>query len=169
MEKRLEGGFSILEVLIALLIFGIFAGSIIFRLGNNVTGSIQMAEDISLHNLAELKMNEVLISQKEFTNATENDVDTGNFDIEGYKQFKYKVEIKKNEFPNFSQLTGTEEEDQQESSALQKLIFEKLKKNMEILVWQVKVTVTNTDTNYSYELNSWIENTGGKIDTNFNF
>ena len=87
----------------------------------------------------------------------------------GYKQFKYKVEIKKNEFPNFSQLTGTSEEDQQESSALQKLIFEKLKKNMEILVWQVKVTVTNTDTNYSYELNSWIENTGGKIDTNFNF
>ena len=169
MEKRLEGGFSILEVLIALLIFGIFAGSIIFRLGNNVTGSIQMAEDISLHNLAELKMNEVLISQKEFTNATENDVDTGNFDIEGYKQFKYKVEIKKNEFPNFSQLTGTSEEDQQESSALQKLIFEKLKKNMEILVWQVKVTVTNTDTNYSYELNSWIENTGGKIDTHCNF
>lgn len=169
MEKKLEGGFSILEVLIALAIFGIFATSIIFRVSNNVTGSIQMDEDITLHNLAELKMNEVLLAKKAFTNATENDVDTGNFTIDGYQSFQYKVEIKPNEFPDFSQLTGTSEDDQAETNPVQKLIFDKLKKNMEILLWQVRVTVTNTETNYSYELNSWIENSEGKIDTNFNF
>ena len=49
------------------------------------------------------------------------------------------------------------------------MVFEKLKKNMEKILWQVKVTTTNTETDYKYELTSWITNSEAKLDTNFGF
>ncbi|MAX67416.1 MAG: prepilin-type N-terminal cleavage/methylation domain-containing protein [Bacteriovoracaceae bacterium] len=172
LKNKLQAGFSLLEVLIALAIFSVYATAIIFRVSNNVTGSMQMAEDITLHNLAELKMNEVLIGNKEFTNVTENEVDTGKFDIEGYKEFQYEVKIRKMKFPDLTQIMGnSEEENQQDQSnnAIQKLIFDKMKKNIEEIIWQVSVTVTNPATEYSYQLNSWINKSNVKIDTNFSF
>ncbi len=175
MAKRIitnQNGFSLIEVMIALTIFAVYATAIVFRLSNNVSGSMQMAEDLNLHNLAELKMSEVLIGKKEFTNATENDPDTGKFEIEGYKEFKFKVEIKKIEFPDFAQLMGkSDEEDADEGqvSAVQKLIFDKMKQNVEEMIWQVTVTVTAPETGYEYSLNSWINKSNAKIDTNFSF
>lgn len=175
MVKRLshnQAGFSIIEVLIALAIFGAYSTVMILTQVSNKDRSIRMAQDLKLHNLAEMKMNEVLLTQKEFTNATEKDAETGNFEIEGYQNYAYKVEYKRNEFPDFSALMGqTEEESRQENSnaAVKKLIFEKLKNNIEEMVWQVKVTVTNTIDESSYELNSWVNNPKAKIDTNFSF
>lgn len=171
-KKIIQGqsGFSLIEVMIALTIFGVYVTAMIISQSNNVGSSIRMAEDLALHNLAEMKMSETLIGNKEFTNATENDVKTGNFTIEGYKNFKYKVSIKKTEFPDFSQIMGQSEDDEdQKASAVQKLIFEKMKKNVEEILWQVNVEVTNTDTEQSYELNSWINKSNAKIDTNFSF
>ena len=163
-------GFSLIEVMIALAIFAVYATAMIYSLTNNVTGSIQMAEDLELHNLAEMKMNEVLIGKKEFTNATENDPDTGQFEIEGYEKYKYKVEIKKLKLPELQQILGkTDEEGNSEDDAVQGLIFKKLQQNIEELIWQVKVTITNTETTYEYELNSWINKSNAKIDTNFSF
>lgn len=171
--KNNQNGFSLIEVMIALAIFSIYMTAMVYRQSNTVTGSIQMAEDLTLHNLAELKMNEVLIGKKEFTDSTDNDPDTGNFEVEGYKEFTYKVEIKKNEFPDFSQLMGKTDEEQEtggsKNDAIQKLIFDKLKKNIEEIIWQVTVTVTNPNTNYKYELNSWINKSNAKLDTNFSF
>ena len=67
---------------------------------------------------------------------------------------------------------GAEEEDsnsQDNSKAMKKIIFEKLKKNIEEIIWQISVTVTEPNTNYSYTLNSWVTNEKAKIDTNFSF
>lgn len=164
-------GFSLIEVMIALMIFGVYVTALIFSQSNNVSGSMKMASDLELHNLAEMKLNEILIRKKEFTNATENEVDSGAFEIEGYKNYKYEIKIRKNEFPDFAQIMGkSEDEDSdQNNSALQKLIFDKMKKNVEEILWQVNVKVTNTNTDESYELNSWINKTNAKLDTNFSF
>ena len=127
-----------------------------------------MKEDISLHNLAELKMNEVLLDKKEFTNATATSSDTGTFELEGYENYKFEVKITPTKFPDFSQIMGkSEEEEQSTNSAIQKAIFDKLKKNLEEMIWQINVTVTNTDNDYSYELNSWVNKSNPKLDTNF--
>jgi hypothetical protein len=132
-----------------------------------------MSEDITLHNLAEMKINEILLDPPKFTNATDNDKETKAFDIEGYKTYKYTIEYKKLEVPNLNELTGKDEDDdpsgESRNNAIQKMVFEKLKENMEKIIWQVKVTVENTETKYAYELTSWIENKEAKIDTNFGF
>lgn len=173
MDKRInlinQKGFSLVEVMIALAIFSVFVTSIVLTQSTNVNNSILMAEDLNLHNLATMKMNEVLIAEKKFTNATEKDIDTGTFDGDDYSQYKYQVEFKKTEFPDFSQLIGKEDDEytQTEDSSIKKKIFDKLKKNVELMLWQVTVTVSNTETDYKYSLNSWITNTEAKVDLNF--
>jgi len=179
MAKRLKiflinkSGFSLVEVIIAMTIFALFISTFLMSQGTNITNSAQMAEDITLHTLAESKMNEVILNPPTFTNATENDTETKNFEDEGYKKFKYTIEYKKLEIPNLNELMGEQEQDNPESenrnNAVKKMVFEKLKKNMEKMLWQVKVKVTNTENNYSYELTSWVTNTEAEIDTNFGF
>jgi len=45
-----------------------------------------------------------------------------------------------------------------------------MKKNVEEMLWQVKVTIIDTRVeNSSYELNSWINKANAQIDTNFGF
>lgn len=170
--KKSQQGFSLLEVMIALTVFAVYSVAMIATQTSNMNSSVQMKTDLTLHNLAELKMNESLVDVTEFTNATENDPDSGKFEIEGYKEYKFLVEYKKIKFPSLDQLMGAEEEDsnsQDNSKAMKKIIFEKLKKNIEEIIWQISVTVTEPNTNYSYTLNSWVTNEKAKIDTNFSF
>ena len=165
-----EKGFSLIEVMIALSIFAVYSVAMITTQSSNIDGSIRLKDDLVLHNLAQMKMNEVLIDVKKFTNATESDPDTGSFEIEGFKEYKFKVEYKKNEFPNFDQLMGQSEDDgggQDQTSAIKKVIFDKLKKNVELMLWQVRVTVTHPLTGAEYDLSSWITDKEAKLDTNF--
>lgn len=172
MVKKLNSkGFTLIEVLFALGIFAAFLLGISVTISHNVNSSILMKEDTTLHNLAELKLNEVLLDKKEFTNATENSVDSGTFDIEGMDQYKFEVRIKPTEFPDLSQIMGQDEGDDGSGSSdpINKVIFDKLKKNLEEIIWQVSVTVINTDTDYSYELSTWVNKSNPKVDTNFSF
>lgn len=165
-------GFSLLEVLMAITLFSFFILAFVMSQGSGKSASILLKEDVTLHNLAELKMNEILINPPQFTNATENDVETKNFELEDYKHYKYKIEYKKLTVPDLTQLQN-ESENQDENStsnqSIQKMVFEKLKKNIEQILWQVRVTVTNTETDYSYELSTWLINEEANVDLNLNF
>jgi type II secretion system protein I len=173
MVKRIgEKGFTLIEIMIAMTIFALFTTAFLMSQGTNISNSTLMQEDLILHSLAQRKINEVLIDKPVFTNATENDVESKNFEEKDYKKYKYTIEYKKLKFPNFQQLIGTSEEDenaQDPNQAIKKMVFDKLKKNVEEMLWQVKVTVTNTETNYSFELSSWIRNDDAQVDVNFGF
>ncbi len=164
-----QSGFTLVEVMIAMAIFAVYVTAIVLTQTTNVNDSARMAEDLKLHNLAELKMNETLIADLKFTNATENDPESGAFEIEGFKNYKYLVEFKKLELPEFEAIMGKSEEDnaQQEVDVLKKTVYTKMKKNIEKIIWQVKVTVTNSLTGAKYELNSWVNDKNARIDTNF--
>lgn len=171
-----QKGFTLVEVMIAFVLFAIFFTTFIMSQGSNVAMSEQMAEDIMLHNLAERKINEAILDPPKFTNATDKDIEEKNFEEEGFKKYKYKIEYKKLEIPDLNQLMGkgeNEEDDysggKQKSDAVTKMVFEKLKKNIEKMLWQIKVTITNTENEYSYELSTWVSNDGAKMDTNFGF
>lgn len=171
MDKRIEinqSGFSLLEVMFAIAIFAGFVSVIAQTQSYNVQLSTLMEEELKLHNLAKTKMNEVLIAQKRFTNATEKDPDTGTFKGDENEGYSYRVDFKRTEFPDFAQLMGQDDDqvENQQNQNLQTKIFQKLKLNIEQMIWQVTVTVTNTDTEYSYELNTWMTNQDAKIDLN---
>lgn len=185
MAKRIisnQNGFTIIEVLVALTIFAIFAVTMTLTQTTNKDRSTRMAQDLEIHNLAVMKMNEVLLRVNEFTNASDKTPETGEIKIEGYEKYKYTIEYKKNEFPDFSGLMGTPEEDNRAvdpNAAVKKVIFDKMKRNVEEMLWQVKVTIEDTTPrenkegktvpNRKYELNSWVEKNNAQIDTNFGF
>lgn len=170
MAKKLnQKGLSLIEVMIALTIFATFSLAIISTQSFNIDSSVKMSSELLLHNFAEMKMNEALLGKREFTNATENDIDTGNIDIEGYKDYKFKIEYKKNKFPDFSQIMGKgegEEENQDENAGMKKMIFNKLKVQLEQLIWQITVTITNPD-GEEYSMSSWVTNSKAKIKLDF--
>jgi prepilin-type N-terminal cleavage/methylation domain-containing protein len=181
MDKRLEQiissqkGFTLVEVMIALTLFALFVTAFIMSQGSNITMSAQMSEDLIVSSLAERKMNEILIDPPEFTNATENDVETKNFEQEGFKKYKYTIEYKKLEIPDLSQLMGKANSDEEapnpndQNDSIKKMVFQKLKKNIEKVLWQVRVTITNTETDYKHDVTTWITNDKAPLDTNFGF
>lgn len=177
MDKRLKksifnAGFSLLEVLMAITIFSFFVAAFYLNQGSGKSNSLLLREDITMHNLAEMKINEVLINPPQFTNATENDVESKNFEQEDYQKYKYKIEYKKIETPDISALISSNDEGEDEDTSsqnLQKMVFEKIKENIEQILWQVKVTVINTETEYSYELSTWLINEEATVNINLNF
>lgn len=165
-------GFTLVEVMIAMTIFALFTTAFLMSQGANIDDSSMMQEDLILHSLAQRKINEVLVDKPVFTNATEKDVKSKNFEEDEYKKYKWTVEYKKLKFPNFQQLIGANEEEdaaQDRNQAVKKMVFDKLKKNVELMLWQVQVTVENTETNYKYSLTSWITNDEAQLDLNFGF
>lgn len=170
-NKQGQDGFTLVEVMIAMAIFGFFITAFIMSQGANINGSVTMAQDLVLQGLAERKINEVLLDKPVFSNTTENQVETKNFEEDEFKIYKYTIEYKKLEFPDLSQLTGSSEDEEERAdnnSAVKKMVFEKLKKNMEKALWQVRVTITNTETDYSYSLSTWLTNDRAQLDLNFN-
>jgi hypothetical protein len=55
------------------------------------------------------------------------------------------------------------------NAALEKMVFDELKKNIEKIVWQARVTVTNKETKYSYSLATWLTNYNERIQLNVGF
>jgi hypothetical protein len=114
--------------------------------------------------------------------------ETKTFEDKDLSNFEYTLEVKKLTIPDFGQIFGQKgnvsEEGQgaysgnymnQNSSgsnrnaALEKMVFDELKKNIEKIVWQAKVTVTNKETKYSYSLATWLTNYNERIQLNVGF
>ncbi|MBD65499.1 MAG: hypothetical protein CME62_09850 [Halobacteriovoraceae bacterium] len=172
MVKRIkDAGFSLIEVMIALAIFAVFAVSIISTQSANIHSSIRMSQDLVLHNLAEMKMNEALLGKREFTNVTDKDPETGSIDIDGYKDFKFEIAYKKNEFPDFAQILGQDENEEERvqrndpNAGVRKQIFNKLKGELEKLLWQITVTIIHPD-GTQYSLSSWVTRGNVRVELN---
>lgn len=174
-----QKGFTLVEVMIALTLFALFITVFLMSQGANITMSVQMNEDVKLHNLAQRVMNEEILNPPKFTQALENDIKEKNFEEDGFKEYRYKIEYKKLEIPDFNQLIGKDKDSNNSSSssssgqnktnAITQMVFKKLKKNIETMLWQLRITITNTQTDYSYALTTWVSNRNAKMDTNFGF
>lgn len=174
MDKRLgQNGFSLIEVLIALTIFSIFVAAFLTSQGYNITDSINMKEEMALRNLAEYKINEVILNLPEFNESVNNRKEKKDFDLEGYKNYSYEVTFKKMVVPDFSQLitsgeaeSAEEQAANQESAGVQKIVMEKMKENIEKIIWQVQVTITNKDNDFSYTVSTWVSDPKARIELN---
>ena len=181
-----QAGFSLVEVLIAITLFALFVVAFLTSQGCNVTDSQLSEEQLMLQQLAEQKINELFLDPPKFQNITGNFKETKTFEKKDLSGFEYTLELKKLIIPDFAQLFsqkgGTSEEandayegnyfkgsGQQRNSGLEKLVFDELKKNIERMIWQARVTVTNKETKYSYTLSTWLTNTNEKVQLNVGF
>lgn len=187
LNKINQKGFSLLEVMIAITLFAFFITAFLTSQGYNVSDSALSEEQLILQSLCERKINELILDPPPFNNVTENLKETKTFEETEFNGYQYTLEIKKLTIPDFAQLfsqkDATTEEGQDsyegnyyneggrnaQNANLEKLVFEELKKNIERVVWQARVTVTNKETNYNYTLSTFLTNYNEKIQLNIGF
>jgi prepilin-type N-terminal cleavage/methylation domain-containing protein len=182
-----QKGFSLIEVLIAITLFAFFVTAFLTAQGFNVSDSQLSEEQLMLQQLCERKINELYLDPPKFQNLTNGLKETKTFEEKDLAGFEYTLEIKKLTIPDFAQLFGqkggvsqegkdayegdymNENNSGQRNSNMEKMVFEELKKNIEKIVWQARVTVTNKETKYSYTLATWLTNYNEKIQLNIGF
>ena len=186
LNQHYQKGFSLIEVLIAITLFAFFVTAFLTSQGYNVSDSQLSEEQLVLQQLCERKINDLFLNPPKFQNIMGTMKETKTFEERDLSNFEYTLEIKKLTIPDFAQLFGQKgsmNEDGQNAyqgnylnqsssnrnSSLEKMVFEELKKNIEKIVWQAKVTVTNKDTKYSYSLATWITNYNERIQLNVGF
>jgi prepilin-type N-terminal cleavage/methylation domain-containing protein len=182
-----QNGFSLIEVMIAITLFAFFVTAYLTSQGYNVQDSALSEEQLILQQLAERKINELVLDPPKFTNATQDMKETKAFDDKDYSGYEYTLEMKRLSIPDFAQLfaqkdaTTEEAKDSyegdyfadsqkgQRNAAVEKMVFEELRKNIERILWQVRVTVTNKETKYSFTLSTFITNYKVKVQHNVGF
>lgn len=182
-----EKGFSLVEVMIAITLFAFFITAFLTSQGYNVTDAALSEEQLTLQQLCEKKINELILNPPKFSNATANLKETKTFEEKDYSGYEYTTELKPLIIPDFGQLfaqkdaatkdakddySGNYFNDSTKSSrnsTVEKMVFDELKKNIEKVVWQARITVTNKETKYSYSLSTLITNTNERIQLNISF
>ena len=168
LETKREQGISLMEVVVATFLFALFALSFITGQGQNVASSQRIKQETRLRDLAELKLNEIILDPPPLSETLTDAVkDLKTF--ENYPDYQYSVELKKFVLPDFSQIErlqqiqqgqeGQEESFQDENSQenqRSKKIYSLVKENMEKMIWQVGLTVIHKESQEFFKLNTWL-------------
>lgn len=149
-----EAGFTLVEVMIALAIFGVFITAYISGQGGNILDSTSMREDQRLFTLASNKLAEITLNPPEFSENLTSNIDTKAF--EDMDNYEWSSEFKKFTIPDFAAANGQEEASPEQE--IQKRIYTRVKENLEQMLWQVRVTVKNKTTGQSMSLSTWLHN-----------
>ncbi len=162
--KLKSQGFSLVEVLIAVTLFSIFLATYYSTRSTALLQSRRIREEVVLQRLCSEKLNEVILSPPELSEILTVADQTESIATKGFEGYQSIVQWKKLTIPDFSALiTGEEGEEQNPRSALQKQVFDQLRDNIEKMVWQVKVTVKNPKSNYTYSLSTWVTNENAQV------
>lgn len=158
-----QSGFTLMEVMIALVIFSIFASAFVTGQGYNLLDSGKLKEEMLMKDYCENKINDIIVNPPELRDSLILSKETK--DVEANKDYQYTVEYKKFFIPDMNKITGEEADDKEESAQAQmeKRIFKVFKENMEKMLWQVEVTVKNKTNDSSFKLSSWIYNQNADV------
>jgi len=154
-----QRGFTLIEVMIALAIFGVFITAFTSGQGGNLLDSTSMRQDQKLFNLASNKLAELTVNPPEFSESLTSNIDTKTFEDD--ENYEWSVEFKKFEIPDFSAATGQEEVPAEQE--MQKRIYERTKENLEKMPWQVRVTVKSKTTGQSTSLHTRLQNSKATV------
>jgi prepilin-type N-terminal cleavage/methylation domain-containing protein len=161
-------GFTLMEVMIAMVIFAVFTTAFVTGQGYNLLDSSKLKEDMLLKDFCENKINDIIINPPELRDSLTLTKETK--DVDANKEYQTIVEFKKIFIPDMSKLMGDADKDkdknQEEESAkaqMEKRIFKVFKDNMEKMIWQVEVTVKNKNTDATFKLSTWIYNQNADV------
>jgi type II secretion system protein I len=154
-------GFTLIEVMIALAIFAVFITAFVSSQATNILSSTRMRSELLLHTLTQDKLNEILVSPPELTERLELTPETGRFD--DFEEFSFSVTYKRFMIPDLNRIMGDQNQDDAQRAQLEQRLFTTVKNNMERLLWQVEVQVTNSETRESHTLSTWLYNRDAQV------
>lgn len=167
-----EDGFSLVEVLIAMMLFALFMSVYDLNVISNLDNSLENRETLLLKHLADLKMREIQLIPPDFSPQLAVAPKEYSFTEEEYQDYKYMVEYALFEIPNLAEIMGTAEEgesteDSTQNQGLAGLVFNQLKENLAKMIWQVSITVTHNPSQKTYQITNLLNNENAKIKIKF--
>jgi len=163
MGKRIKtlsnnDGMTLMEVMVAVLIFSVFITAFMTGQGNNILSSARMKEDLLLKDLAHMQYNLTLLDPPDFSREIK-DIKTETKAFKDYPGFEYTLSYVPVFIPDVEKILGTSEEDRNDPNrAMRKQIMLEFKENMERLIWQISIVVRNKQTQGSFEVSGWLYN-----------
>lgn len=151
-----QKGFTLIEVMIATGIFAVFIAAYMVAQGFNFSDSSKFSENIKLKNLAEMKMNEIIMDPPELSESLTVGSEEKTFEDE--EDYQYKLTWKKFELPDLSKFEEDQNQQDDPVKQLEMKLYEKIKENMEKMLWQLEITIKNKLTGETYTVSSWLYN-----------
>ena len=158
-----DRGFTLVEVMIATGIFAVFVAAYMIAQGFNISDSAQFAEELRLRSLAEMKINEIVLDPPEFSDSLTMTRETKSFENE--ERYSYTLEWRKFILPDLTKIKGEEGGADDPVKMVEAKLFEKIKENMEKMVWQLEVTIKNKSTGENYTVSTWLYNGDAELTT----
>lgn len=149
-------GFTLIEVMISLAIFAVFAAAFVVNQGYLITDSTVIREESFLKDLAENTINEVIENPPELRESLTVTPETKTF--EKNEDYEYTITYKKMIIPDISKMRGNDENNEDSNADLEARLFTQVKENLEKILWQVEVRVKNKITNETFSLSTWLYN-----------
>lgn len=159
-----QSGFTLLEVMIAIAIFTVFASVFVTGQGYNLIDSAKLKNELLLKDLCENKINEIISSPPELRDSLTLTKDTKVF--ENNPNYQYSIEYKKFIVPDMNKLKNSADDDEAQQSSqsqMEKRVWTVFKENMEKMIWQVEVTVKDKSTEDSFKLSTWLYNQNAEV------
>ncbi|MBC7540922.1 MAG: prepilin-type N-terminal cleavage/methylation domain-containing protein [Bacteriovorax sp.] len=161
-----QSGFTLMEVMIAIAIFTVFASVFVTGQGYNLIDSGKLTEEMLMKDFAENKINEIIVNPPELRDALTMTKETK--DVEANTDYQTTVEFKKFFVPDMNQVTADDtlegkEKENSPQAQMEKRIFKVFKDNMEKMIWQVEVTVKNKTNDSTFRLSTWLYNQNADV------
>ncbi len=166
-KTKLNGGFTLLEVMIAMTVFSFFYVAYYVAQNQNVASSVIIREEIKLKELCTKKINEIIVKPPQFKESLTLTAEVTTFEED--KNYEARVTYKRLKIPDIKKIMGKEEEDDEGSnsdsgtSGIEQTFMNKIKENMQEMIWQVEVQVVNKETKANYTLSTWLQNTEAQV------
>ena len=165
-KNKSNGGFTLLEVMIAMTVFSFFYVAYYVAQNQNVASSVTIREEIKLKELCTKKLNEIIVKPPQFKESLTLTTEVTAFEED--KNYEARVTYKRLKIPDVKKIMGKEEEDESGnndsgSSAIEQTFMNKIKENLQEMIWQVEVQVINKETKASYSLSTWLQNTEAQV------
>jgi type II secretion system protein I len=146
-----QNGFTLIEVMIAIAIFTVFASVFVTGTGYNLLDSSKLKEEILMKDFAENKMNDIIVNPPELRDAITLGKETK--DVEANTDYQTIVEYKKFFVPDMNQITAEdslEGKDKENSPQAQ----------MEKRIFKVFKEKTHDST---FKLSTWLYNQNADV------
>ncbi len=163
-RTHLQSGFSLLEVIIALTVFSMFITVYVTSQGYNLNDSAMIREEMKLKELTLRKINELIVKPPEFSEGLTLTSQTANFDDD--KSYEAIITYKRLKLPELNKVLPKEEGEEasdESANGVEANFMNKIKENLEEIIWQVEVKVVNKETKASYTLSTWLTNAEAKL------
>ncbi len=160
-----KDGFTLMEVMIAIAIFTVFASVFVTGQGLNLLDSSKLKDEILLKDFAENKLNEIIVNPPELRDSLTLSKETK--DVVANSDYQTTVEFKKFYVPDMTKIStpDADSKDQEESpqAQMEKKIFKIFKENMEKMIWQVEVTAKNKNEATTFRISAWLYNPNADV------